>query len=184
MLQTCVAAAKRCGSVCAFLEPIALYPVRDLHETGDGSWCTDYRADAEHVPIGEPRIYHPDADELLIVSWANGLWMSLRVAKRLREQHGIRARVLDLRWLAPLPEAELAAHAQAIGKVLVVDETRRSGGVSEAVFAALVDAGYHGPLTRVTARDCFVPLGDAANLVLVQEHDIEAAALALHQDGW
>jgi 2-oxoisovalerate dehydrogenase E1 component len=183
MLQTCVAAAERCASVCVFLEPIALYPVRDLHEPGDGLWCSSYRPDVEHVPIGEPRIYHPDATDLLIVSWANGLWMSLRVAKRLRERHGIHARVLDLRWLAPLPEAALLDHAKAVGKVLVVDETRKSGGVSEAILAALVDGNYRGALTRVTAGDCFIPLGDAANLLLVQEEDIEQAALGLARPG-
>jgi 2-oxoisovalerate dehydrogenase E1 component len=32
---------------------------------------------------------------------------------------------------------------------------------------------------RVTAADSFVPLGDAANLVLVSEAEIEAAALKL-----
>ena len=35
MLRTCVAAAKVDGSVCVFLEPIALYHTRDLHEDGD-----------------------------------------------------------------------------------------------------------------------------------------------------
>ena len=38
MLRTCVAAAKADGSVCVFLEPIALYHTRDLHEDGDELW--------------------------------------------------------------------------------------------------------------------------------------------------
>ena len=38
MLRTCVAAAKVDGSVCVFLEPIALYHTRDLHEEGDELW--------------------------------------------------------------------------------------------------------------------------------------------------
>ena len=38
MLRTCVAAAKVDGSVCVFLEPIALYHTRDLYEEGDGLW--------------------------------------------------------------------------------------------------------------------------------------------------
>jgi 2-oxoisovalerate dehydrogenase E1 component len=31
-------AAKVDGSVCVFLEPIALYHTRDLYEEGDGLW--------------------------------------------------------------------------------------------------------------------------------------------------
>ncbi|MEM9876796.1 MAG: thiamine pyrophosphate-dependent enzyme [Myxococcota bacterium] len=179
MLQTCVAAARVDGTVAAFLEPIALYPVRDLHEAGDQAWCDPYDPAPPHIPIGAPRIYHADADDLLIVTWANGLWMSLRVAARLRRE-GIACRVLDLRWLAPMPLDEVAEAARDVGKVLVVDETRRSGGVSEAIVTGLVERGFRGPLKRVTAHDTFVPLGPAADTVLVQEPDIHAAALALH----
>ena len=60
--------------------------------------------------------------------------------------------------------------------MLVVDETRASGGVSEGVVTALVDAGYTGRLARVTATDSFIPLGDAANHVLLSEAAIEKAA--------
>jgi 2-oxoisovalerate dehydrogenase E1 component len=63
--------------------------------------------------------------------------------------------------------------------VLIVDETRRTGGVSEGVVAALVDAGFDGRVARVASQDSFVPLGDAARLVLVSEDEIEAAALEL-----
>jgi 2-oxoisovalerate dehydrogenase E1 component len=63
----------------------------------------------------------------------------------------------------------------------VVDETRRTGGVSEGIVASLVDAGFDGPVARVTSKDSFVPLGTAANLVLVSEDEIEAAVLELLQ---
>jgi 2-oxoisovalerate dehydrogenase E1 component len=65
--------------------------------------------------------------------------------------------------------------------VLVVDETRRTGGVSEGILAELVDAGYDGRVARVASKDSFVPLGDAARLVLVSEDEIESAARALVQ---
>jgi 2-oxoisovalerate dehydrogenase E1 component len=42
MLRTCVAAARVDGSVCVFLEPIALYHTRDLHTEGDGGWLAPY----------------------------------------------------------------------------------------------------------------------------------------------
>ena len=58
--------------------------------------------------------------------------MSLRAARRLASE-GVGARVLDLRWLAPLPVDDLLREAAATGRVLVVDETRRTGGVSEGV---------------------------------------------------
>ncbi|MDI2029435.1 thiamine pyrophosphate-dependent enzyme [Saccharopolyspora sp. TS4A08] len=178
MLRTCVAAARVDGRVCAFLEPIALYHTRDLHEPGDDGWLADYPVPGEHrVPIGRARTYG-DGTDLTLVSFGNGVPMSLRVAERLR-RHGVAARVLDLRWLAPLPAEDLLAAAEATGRVLVVDETRRSGGVSEPVITSLVDAGFTGPISRVTSEDSFIPLGAAAYHVLLDEDAVEAAALKL-----
>jgi 2-oxoisovalerate dehydrogenase E1 component len=175
MLRTCVASAKVDGSVCAFLEPIALYHTRDLHEEGDGLWLAT--PTSVHVPLGSARTYGGGRD-LTILTWGNGLLMSLRVARRL-EQKGIQSRVVDLRWLAPLPIEDIAREAVATQRVLVVDETRRLGGVSEGIMALLLDAGFDGQLARVTSKDSFVPLGYAATLVLLSEDEIEAAALAL-----
>ena len=180
MLRTCVASAHVDGSVVAFLEPIALYMTKDLHAPGDGLWTVPYPAHGEAVPIGRGRVWG-DGGDLTIVSWANGLWMSLRVAERLRAE-GIDARVLDLRWLAPLPVDDLLEQAGATGRVLIVDETRRTGGVAEALFTALVEGGFRGPIRRVCGDDSFIPLGDAANLVLVQEADIDAAARAVCEE--
>jgi 2-oxoisovalerate dehydrogenase E1 component len=91
----------------------------------------------------------------------------------------VNVRVLDLRWLAPLPVEDILREANATGRVLVVDETRRTGSVSEGILAALVDAGFDGRMARVASKDSFVPLGDAARLVLVSEDEIEEAALRL-----
>jgi 2-oxoisovalerate dehydrogenase E1 component len=183
MLRTCVAAAEVDGTVSVFLEPIALYHTRDLHEPGDGLWTAPYRApeywSEDDVPIGRARLARP-GDDLLVVTWANGLHLSLRAAERLADL-GVSARVLDMRWLAPLPLDDVMAHAAAVGRVLVVDETRHSGGVGEAVLAGLVERDFAGPCARVAARDSFVPLGDAANLVLVGDDDVVDAALVLMQ---
>ncbi len=178
MLRTCVAAAKVDGQVTAFLEPIALYMTKDLHDEKDGAWSFSYPAHDFSVPVGRARTW-TEGEDLTIISYANGLWMSLRVARRLEAEHGVRCRVLDLRWLNPLPVDDLVAAATATGRVLVVDECRRTGGVAEGVLTALVEGCPHVRMARITGDDTYIPLGDAANRVLVQEPDIEAAALAL-----
>ncbi|HLS75304.1 MAG TPA: thiamine pyrophosphate-dependent enzyme [Nocardia sp.] len=172
LLRTCVSAARVDGRVCVLVEPIALYHARDLFP-GDGAWAAP-AADPPHAGIGRARCYG-DGTDLTVITFGNGVPMSLRAAARLAED-GIHARVLDLRWLAPLPVDDILRHAEATGRVLIADETRRSGGVSEAVCAALADAGYRGELARVTSQDSFVPLGPAAAAVLLDEQAIEAAA--------
>jgi 2-oxoisovalerate dehydrogenase E1 component len=179
MLVTCAESALVDGSVCVFLEPIALYHTRDALTEGDDAWVAPLSD--EHVPVGSPRLYS-DGSDLTIVTWANGLHLASRVAHRLADQRGIRARLLDLRWLAPLPVDDILREANATGRLLVVDETRRTGGVSEGILAALVDGRFDGRMARVASKDSFVPLGDAARLVLVSEEEIEQAALALVSD--
>jgi 2-oxoisovalerate dehydrogenase E1 component len=61
-------------------------------------------------------------------------------------------------------------------RVLVVDKTRQSGGVSQGVIAALVDGGFQGTVAKVTSSDSFIPLGAAAAYVLLSEAAIENAA--------
>ena len=181
MLRTCLAAAEADGRVCVVLEPIALYHTRDLHEAGDGGWLGRYDPPglwpAGYVPVGRARSYGNGRD-LTIITFGNGLRMSLRVAARLAAD-GIGCRVLDLRWIAPLPEEDILREAGVTGRVLVADETRRTGGVSEAVITSLVDAGFTGKITRVNSEDSFIPLGDAAQAVLLSEAAIESGARSL-----
>ncbi|HYB36123.1 MAG TPA: thiamine pyrophosphate-dependent enzyme, partial [Mycobacterium sp.] len=62
MLRTCLAAAAVDGSVCVFLEPIALYHTRDLHSDGDGGWLAPYPRPEAHVPLGRARTYGEGRD--------------------------------------------------------------------------------------------------------------------------
>jgi 2-oxoisovalerate dehydrogenase E1 component len=174
LVRECVELAELEGRVCVVIEPIALYHSRDLHEPGDGAWT------AEYISPGTPRgpRAHGDGGDLLVVTFGNGVPMSLRACRSL-EAHGVRATVLDLRWLAPLPVDELSAYASGFRRVLVVDETRRSGGVGEGIVTALVERGYDGRIGRVASADSYVPLGPASRTVLVTEEEIVEAARAL-----
>jgi 2-oxoisovalerate dehydrogenase E1 component len=162
--------------VSVFLEPIALYHTRDLYVPGDNGWLsTDDGSDAG---LGRGRRYPVVDPQLTMITFGNGVPMSLRVAERLSQQ-GIRAEVLDCRWLSPLPEEDILAAARRSGRVLVVDETRHGGGVGEGVITTLVEHGFGGPVARVSSADSFVPLGRAANHVLLSEAEIEKAATGL-----
>ena len=179
MLRTLVAAARVDGRVSAFVEPIALYHTKDLFP-GDGAWTFPFPAQGESIPVGEVGVYFPKATDLVVFTYGNGVPMSLRVARSLEEK-GVRARIVDLRWIAPLPEEAIRRHARECRAVLVADECRRSGNVGEAISAVIAeDAELRGrPLARVASADSFVPLAAAANLVLLQEEEILEAALRL-----
>ncbi|ODS61546.1 MAG: MFS transporter [Arenimonas sp. SCN 70-307] len=180
MLRTMMALAKVDGRVCAYLEPIALYMAKDLYEPGDGQWLTSYPAPDQAMVVGEERVYAPEARDLVIFSFGNGVPMSLRAARRIEAAKGWKVRVVDLRWLQPLNAAAIARHAGECDRILVVDEGRRSAGVGEGIITAVVEGGQGAkPLRRVVGEDTYTPLAGAAFLVIPSDDDIVAMAEAL-----
>ncbi len=177
MLLSCVQLARSHGAVCAFLEPIARYHTTDLYDDGDGLWQAPVDFETA-VSIGRARV-HGDGADGTIVTWGNGLFLSLRAARRMRDEFDQDWRVVDLRWLSPMPIDDILSQSAETGRVLVVDETRRTGGVGERILAALLEDGFVGSAGRVAAADSPIPLGAAAELVLVSEQQIVDAAVKL-----
>lgn len=179
MLRRCLVAAHRERRVVVFVEPIALYMTKDLYAPGDGGWQFPYPPLEESCELGEIGLYGEGKD-LALVSYGNGLYLSLQAARQLEEAHGLRTRVIDLRWLAPLPEETLLEALRGCEHVLVVDEGRRSGSPSEALLTLFLERLDPLPrLARLTGEDTFIPLGPAAELVLPSRQSIVRAALAL-----
>jgi 2-oxoisovalerate dehydrogenase E1 component len=153
---------------------------KDLYEAGDGQWLTAYPPNGEAMVLGEERVYFPEARDLVIFSFGNGLPMSLRAARDIEKNHGWKVRVVDLRWLQPLNAEAIARHASECARILVVDEGRKSAGVGEGVITAVVEAGHGAkPLRRVVGADTYTPLAGAAFLVIPSEADIVAMAAEL-----
>ena len=158
MLRECVRLARDEQRLVVFLEPIALYPMRDLHEPGDGGWLNLYPDPSERITFGEVG-RHGDGVDLAILTFGNGTYLARQAQKRLGEQ-AIDARVIDIRWLSPLPEAAIIEAIAGCRKVLIVDETRRTGGLAEALMALLTEQAQV-PHARLTAEDSFIATGPA-----------------------
>lgn len=180
MLRTAAALARVNGRVVVFLEPIALYMTKDLYEDKDGGWLFPYPPPGEHVPVGAPRAYGDAQPDALVITYGNGVRMALRAARRVEQDTGRRIRVLDLRWLKPLNATAIVREADAAGCVLVVDEGRRTGGIAEEIITLLDEQAQAGlPKARVAGEDTYIPLGPAADAVLVSEAGVEACLRAL-----
>ena len=183
MLRTLAALARVDGRVAVFLEPIALYMSKDLHEAGDGQWLFDFPAQGQSLVPGEGRVYAPEAGDLVIYTYGNGVPMALRASRAIEQQLGWQVRVVDLRWLVPLDAGFITAQAASARRVLVLDEGRHSGGVGEGVVTALVEAGFgHLPLRRVCGADTYTPLAGAAMFGLPSDNAVIGAALDLAQE--
>jgi 2-oxoisovalerate dehydrogenase E1 component len=176
MLRESVRLAREEQRVVVFIEPIALYPMRDLHAAGDAEWMRAYPATDRTIPLGEIEVTG-DGTDLAIVSYANGYYLSAQANKELKEK-GIKARVIDMRWLAPMPAEALLHATKGCKNILIVDECRRTGSQSEALMALFAEAG-RSRIARITAEDSFIATGPAYAATLPSTDSIIAAATAL-----
>jgi 2-oxoisovalerate dehydrogenase E1 component len=174
MLRECVRLARQEQRVVVFLEPIALYPARDLAADKDGGWMTRYPAPDRVIPFGEVGVTG-DGTDLAIVTYGNGHYLTQQALPRIAAA-GTRARVIDLRWLSPLPEASLLAAIKDCKRVLIVDECRRSGGPAEGLMTLMAEQGIAA--MRVTSEDSFIATGPAYAATMPSVDSILAGALA------
>jgi 2-oxoisovalerate dehydrogenase E1 component len=178
MLRECVRLAHEDGRVVVFVEPIALYHTTDLSAADDGGWTAPFVAPerAERIAFGELG-QHGTGTQLAIITYGNGYFLSRKAESELREA-GIDLRIIDLRWLHPLNDKAIVAAVADCANILIVDESRRSGSPSEKLMTILTEAGRGDAVSRITAEDCFIPLGPAAELVLPSKTSIIDAAKA------
>jgi len=114
-----------------------------------------------------------EASETVILSYGNGLYLSLQAQEVLKKLHHIDVKVIDLRWLAPLNEQAILQQVSQAKHVLIVDECRKTGSISEALITLLVENLKELPtMQRIVANDTFIPLGHAWQSVLPSKDDI------------
>ncbi|MEM1351181.1 MAG: thiamine pyrophosphate-dependent enzyme, partial [Pseudomonadota bacterium] len=176
MLREAVRLAREEQRVVVFVEPIALYPMRDLLDAGDKAWLRTYPAPDQRIAIGEIGVAGEGRD-VAIVTYGNGVHLSHQALADLTSE-GVAARVIDLRWLAPQPDEAILAATEECDAVLIVDECRRTGSQSEALMALFTEAG-RDRVARLTAEDCFIATGPAYAATLPSRAAIVATAREL-----
>ena len=174
MMREAVRLAREEQRIIAFIEPIARYMTRDLHEDGDGGWMFDYPEDGS-LSLGDIGI-HGSGTDIVIVTYGNGYYLSRQAAKVLKDAHNINCTVIDIRWLAPLPEAALLSAASKCGSILIVDECRKTGSQGEALHT-LFSAKTTLPISLLASDDCFIATGPAYGVTMPSKETIIDAAI-------
>lgn len=172
LLRTAVHLARSQGAIVVFLEPIALYMMKGL--VGKDDWSFTYPPPDESMPFGETHYHGPADAETLIITYANGYYLTRQACHDL-EQEGIRTGILELRFIKPLNKEAIVEAARGKKRVVIVDECRETGSISEQITTILVEA-LQGPdmpkLKRVCGDDTFIPLGQAWEFVLPSRKSI------------
>ena len=179
MMRACVREAFERGRVVVFIEPIALYMTKDLHQPDDKAWCFPYPENNEELKIGEFGV-SGNGNDVTIITYGNGFYFSKQAEKVLKEKYDINCKLIDLRWIAPLDKKALAQEIQNDKNILIVDECRKTGSFSETLVTAMVEQLPVLPKIKViAAHDCFITLGVAAAAGLPSKNEIIESVLQM-----
>jgi len=96
-----------------------------------------------------------DGEDLLIVAYGSMVYPAMATAGLLQER-GVRAAVINARFLRPLDEALIAPLAHRIGRVVTMEEGCLAGGFGAAVLEALHDQDVLVPVLRLGIPDVLV----------------------------
>ena len=110
------------------------------------------------VPLGEADVKKEGSDVTLLTY----SYMTLKCleAAELLEKEGISVEVVDLRTLKPLDEETILASARKTGRVIIVHEACKRGGIGGDIAAMIMEEAYDdldGPVVRVCGLDTPIP---------------------------
>ena len=179
MLRTAIKEAYEDGRVIVFVEPIALYMTKDLLKPKDGKWNFLYPDIDEDLPIGEFAVYGR-GQALTIITYGNGLYLSLQAKNEIEKKLRKKIKVIDLRWLSNINVSKLIDEVSGCNNILIVDECRQTGCHGEGLLTKLVlESNRTFNIKLHAAKDSFISLGIAATSTLPSKESIIQNALEL-----
>ncbi len=113
-------------------------------------------------PIGTASVVRP-GDDVTILGWLLMLHTAKDAAEHLAAE-GISAEVIDVRSLAPIDWATIGASVAKTGRVVIVEEGPKTGGVAAELAAGITERFGDlllAPVERVASPDVPVPFAPA-----------------------
>jgi 2-oxoisovalerate dehydrogenase E1 component beta subunit len=111
------------------------------------------------TPIGKAQSRRP-GDDLAIITYGAMVHTALEAAEQLAREDGLQVEVLDLRTLLPMDDQAVLECARRTGRVLLLHEDTRTGGLAGELAARVSESAFEwldAPIVRVTAPDTPVP---------------------------
>ncbi len=122
--------------------------------------------EGEHlVPLGEADVKRLGSD-VTVIATSRQVVFALEAAQQLAAE-GISVEVVDPRTIRPLDIDAIVLSVRKTGRVVVVNEAARTGGLTSEIAARIMDEAFwylDAPVVRVAAADVPIPYSEALEL--------------------
>ena len=117
---------------------------------------TDEVPDEDYiVPIGKANVMREGGD-ITVIGYSMPLHFAVQAAEELSREEGVEANILDLRTIQPLDREAILEAAAKTGKVLIIHEDNKTGGVGAEVAAIIAEELLYdldAPIRRLCGPD-------------------------------
>ena len=141
-------AAIRDDNPVLFIENISLYNVRG--EVPDEEYL---------LPLNKAEVKREGTD-ITLVGHSKGTLLALEAARRLAEEDGIEAEVVDLRSLRPLDRETVLESVKKTSRAVLVEEGWPTYGITAEVSASVMEGAFDyldAPVVRVGGKEVPMP---------------------------
>lgn len=141
-------AAIRDNDPVMFIENISLYNLRG--EVPDEEFLT---------PLNKADIKRPGRD-ISLIGHSKGTILALEAARRLAEEDGMEAEVVDLRALRPLDRETIIESVKKTGRAVLIEEGWPTYGITAEVSATIMEGAFDyldAPVMRIGGKEVPMP---------------------------
>ncbi len=131
-------------------DPVLFFENKKCYKLVNG----DVPEDDYIVPIGKANLLR-EGDDITVIGYSLPLHYAMQAAEELA-QEGITAHILDLRTLQPLDKEAILEAVRRTGKVLIVHEDNKTGGIGAEVAAIIAEELLYeldAPIMRLCGPD-------------------------------
>jgi len=143
------------------------------------SFRQEVPAERYTVPIGQAAVLQAGSD-LTLITYGAMVQVAVKAAAEATRQTGASLEIIDLRTIAPLDEASIAASVSKTGRAVVVHEAARSGGVGAEIIAVINEHCLYSllkPVERVTCPDMPFPVPKLEDMFIPTPERVTKAIL-------
>lgn len=139
-------------------DPVIFFESQKLYDKGE-EFEKEVPTDYYEIPEGEPAIRKTGKD-ITIATLGATLYTAMNAAKTLKEQYGMDAEIIDIRWINPLNYEKIVESVKKTGKLLLVSDAAERGSFMHTVasnMSALAFDYLDAPVAVLGSRNWITP---------------------------